>query len=189
MARMLDLTQADYPWRQAPMPGSNMDLDMVRLDADAPTFAILGRFGPGFERLQRGGYHHAEEFIVLDGYLELEGIRLNVGDLTLVPPIYLRTRMLAPEGCTVLAWFGGPAIFRDEQDLGTPCSDPIVTVPIRSAAAGTLLTAPESVWTKHDSESVVDGLDGELIDVGLTRWQRIGAASTPEGPFVSRVQR
>lgn len=191
MARIqeLDLTFDEYDWREAPMPGANSNLDLVRLESSGSTFAILGRFPAGFERLERGGYQHAEEFIVLDGYLELEGERREVGDLTIVPANFLRTRMLAPVGCTVLAWFGGPAIFHKEAELGTPTQDPIVSVSLADAVAGEVLATPQVVWTKHDPGPLPQDAIGDAVDIELSRWQRLTGGQRSDLPYLTRIER
>src|SRR4051794_13506748 len=131
----LDLTLPDQPWREVPMPGANLGFELVPLASAGETFAILGRFPAGFDRSAVGGYFSAEEFLVLDGSLEIEGQQYVRGDLTFIPSHFLRTRMLSPQGCTVLAWFGGPAIFRTADEIG----DDAVTDGIESVAVDAML--------------------------------------------------
>ncbi|GAA0715588.1 hypothetical protein Drose_23750 [Dactylosporangium roseum] len=190
-----DLTRGDHRWREAPMPGANRGIELVRLDSTGDTFAILGRFPAGFERVRPGGYLAGEEFIVLTGFLDLEGVRRHPGDLTYVPPRFLRTDMRAPEGCTVLAWFGGPAVFRPAEQLDGAVMDGIVTVSVKGAAAGPLLSTPGADWVVHAPGEPVTEAEGDSVDVGLTWWHRL-AAGAPAGPGdggrvvrVVRVQR
>lgn len=62
----------DQPWVSAPMPASTHPLKVVRLASGRGRLTILARFPAGFTRLGAGGYAASEEFLVLDGELELE---------------------------------------------------------------------------------------------------------------------
>lgn len=169
----LDLTAVDHPWRTVPMPGSNGSIDLVPLASAAGAFTILGRFPAGFERLTPGGYVCAEEFLVLDGALELEGTTYTRGDLTLVPAHLLRTEMRSPRGCLLLAWFGGPAEFRAPDELGT--------------AEGAIVSGTLPAWSTRPPEA---GEPADVVDAGLRTWRRQGADApaidTSPGSLVRR---
>ncbi|GGM45982.1 hypothetical protein ACFFX1_22045 [Dactylosporangium sucinum] len=187
-----DLTRRDHRWREVPMPGANLGLELLRLDSTGDTFAILGRFPAGFERIRPGGYLAAEEFIVLTGFLDIEGVRRHPGDLTYIPPRFLRTDMRAPEGCTVLAWFGGPAVFHSAERLDGAVTDGIVTVSVQDAAAGPLLSTPAADWVVFAPGEPVTEAEGDSVAVGLTWWHRLSAGTPPgtgDGGRVVRVQR
>lgn len=171
----LDLTAAEQPWRQVPMPGANMGVDLVPLASAGETFALLVRFPAGFDRSTPGGYVCAEEFVVLDGFVEIEGHRYGRGDLTFIPAHFLRTSMVAPEGCTAIAWFGGPAVFRTADELG----DEAVSTGIESVALDALL-GDDFLVTSEARWSVdldVTGPDDDGIDLALTRWWHGAAAA------------
>lgn len=151
------------------MPGANLGFELVPLASAGETFAILGRFPAGFDRSAVGGYFSAEEFLVLDGSLEIEGQQYVRGDLTFIPSYFLRTRMLSPQGCTVLAWFGGPAIFRTADELGNDA----LTVGITSVRVDALLgedfmVTPEARWSVGRS---VGSAVADEIDLELSRWR------------------
>jgi len=176
----LDLT-ADHELRPAPMPGANLPLDLVRLDSPADRFSILGRFPAGFERTVPGGYAAAEEFLVLDGELELEGRLLGRGDLTVVPAGYPRTGMRSERGCLVLAWFGGLPDFRPHDEL--PACDARVTT-VRVDGDDELPESPVASWARGE----VPAGDGpvELVTAGLDRWTRAGTPAPGAGDLVRR---
>lgn len=173
----LDLTAAEQPWRQVPMPGANQGVDLVPLASSGQTFALLVRFPAGFDRSTPGGYVCAEEFVVLDGFVEIEGRRYGRGDLTFIPAHYLRTSMLAPEGCTAIAWFGGPAVFRTVDELGGEA----VTTGIESVALDALLGADFLVTSEARWSVDLDatGPDDDGVDLALSRWWH-GAAAVDE---------
>lgn len=179
----LDLTAAEQPWREVPMPGANLGLELVPLASSGETFSILGRFPAGFDRPTQGGYFGAEEFLVLDGYLELEGQRYSRGDLTYIPANYLRTTMQAPEGCTVLAWFGGAAIFRTADELGDAAvTDGIVSVPVDALLGEDFLVTSEARWSFGD---IATQADDDGVDLAMSTWWH-GAAGG-EGLVLRRV--
>lgn len=102
------------------MPGANSPIQTVRLAATSAPFAILGRFPAGFERLAHGGYTVAEEFVILDGSLRLDGQWLKKRTLVHVGAGRLRQELVSPKGCLVLAWFEGPPEFLPEEQLTAP---------------------------------------------------------------------
>lgn len=164
----LDLTSTEQPWREVPMPGANLGLELVPLASAGETFTILGRFPAGFDRPTPGGYFGAEEFLVLDGYLEIEGQRYVRGDLTYIPASFLRTTMQAPEGCTVLAWFGGAAIFRTADELGDGAvTEGVVSVHVDALLAEDFLVTAEARWSVGEQATPNEG-DG--VDLAMTTW-------------------
>lgn len=164
----LDLTASEQPWREVPMPGANLGLELVPLASAGETFTILGRFPAGFDRPTPGGYFGAEEFLVLDGHLEIEGRRYVRGDLTFIPANYLRTAMQAPEGCTVLAWFGGAAIFRTADELGDKAvSEGVVSVSLDALLGEDFLVTSEARWSLGQAATEADD-DG--VDLAMTTW-------------------
>ncbi|HZJ07399.1 MAG TPA: hypothetical protein VFD59_18335 [Nocardioidaceae bacterium] len=171
------------------MPGANLGFKLVRMDSTGETVAMLGRFPAGFERHEPGGYVASEEFLVLEGYLDLEGVRYRPGDLTLIPRRFLRTAMSAPEGCTVLAWFGGPAIWRPESELKDAATEGVESVSIAAAPAGYLLSAPEADWTKHNEDEPDAVPEGDAVDAALTQWWRTGLGAEPEFAVAAYVVR
>ncbi len=174
------------------MSGANLPLELVRLESAGDTFAILGRFPAGFERPIPGGYACAEEFLVLDGGLELEGMRLARGALCFIPAHHVRAPMRAPRGCTVLAWFSGPAIFRPAEDLDSAPAADIAMAAVQAAPTGTrLLHTTESDWDIIDAERLAAWtLPVDLVDLALTTWARVGPEAPrdlPPGMLLARV--
>lgn len=179
----LDLTAPEQPWREVPMPGANQGLELVPLASSGETFAILGRFPAGFDRPTPGGYFGAEEFLVLDGHLEIEGRRYSRGDLTYIPANYLRTSMQAPEGCTVLAWFGGAAIFRTAEELGDAAvTEGIVSVGVDALLSSDFLVTSEASWSVGD---LLTGPDDDGVDLAMSTWWH--GAADHEGLILRRV--
>ena len=84
---------------------------LVRLPSDVPGrgFTVLVRFPVGWSRPHSGFYESTEEIIVLEGWLQMSGETLAVGDYGWYPAGYLRSDTSCPEGALVLAWFSGPA--------------------------------------------------------------------------------
>ena len=70
-------------------------------------FRAFVRFPAGWFRPDVGHYAVAEEFLVLEGELELNGISRKRGDLAWIPAWTLRRDLGSTTGCLVFAWFGG----------------------------------------------------------------------------------
>ena len=166
------LTRPHEAWREVPMPGSNLPLELVRLDASDDVLAMYAHFPQGFERPTSGGYEVAEEFLVLDGELRLDDWVLHRGDLSYVPAGTLRRTMSSATGCTVLAWFGGPANFRPAAELvPDETGGDRRTLSVLDAPVGELLAVSSATWTIHADASTV-GCADDVIDLGLQGWSR-----------------
>ena len=178
MARVtrLDLRAPDQAWRHVDMPGANLGIDLVPLQASDGTFAILGCFPAGFERPGPGGYLVAEEFLVVDGALELEGTVVERGALGFVPARCVRTLMRSPGGCTVLAWFGGPADYRPAAELSGCVGTGMQIVAALDARRGSvLLHTDEARWEIADvaGQPLLDRT-ADVVDLDLHTWARVG---------------
>lgn len=187
-ATELDLRCPERAWRQVPMTGSNAALDVVPLASAPGALTMVARFPAGFERLVPGGYEASEEFLVLDGEIELEGVAYARGALTFLPPRYLRTGMVSPGGCTVLAWWGGSAEFLPASRLSGAVREGLVSVVPDATSAGEVLSASGAAWTAHPTAPAEPLGDGDVVDLALTRWQRVGAPGSVGPPFLHRAQ-
>ncbi len=172
----VDLTVAP-PWRSIPMPGSEQQLDVVRLASPRDRLTLHCRFPVGFERTVPGGYAVSEEFLVLEGELEIGERTCVPGDLVVVPARYLRPGMRAPRGCRVLAWFGGPADFVEAGGLQA-CHEPLVSVPTAAAARGHLAASDAGTWSRGavpEGDGVVEVVSGDLAS-----WRRGDVTPGPD---------
>lgn len=95
--------------RSVPMPGANGPVQLRRLHLDRTTLASLSvvRFPTGWVRPITGHYLVGEEFVVLEGRLELNGAVHVRGDWAWLPAGTTRTHTATPVGATALAWFSG----------------------------------------------------------------------------------
>jgi hypothetical protein len=92
--------------------------------------------------------------------------------LVSVPAYLLRTGMNAPSGCTVLAWFSGPAEFVPAAALEDSAHDGLDAVDVLSSSPGIVLETAFSQWIRLPAgEPLPDG-DGDVLDAGLGWWQR-----------------
>lgn len=184
----LDLSVPNERWRDVVMPGANAPFGLTRLDSPEDEFVVHGRFPAGFERIVPGGYVVAEEFLVLEGALFIEGAQYRRGDLTYIPARFLRTDMYSPAGCTVLAWFGGAAIFHKELDLPDPSTTGIRTISVLDANPGQLMDAEQASWDVLTPSTEVTTATGDLVDAGLGRWRRVSGTVVPTGPDLLRTR-
>lgn len=171
------------------MPGANRPLDLVRLESSGDTFAILGRFPAGFERPLTGGYAVAEEFVVVGGALELEGTTVGPGTLCYVPAHHRRAPMRSPDGCTVLAWFAGPPLFRPAEELRPSPGAGVAIVPVGQGVPGTsLLVTSEAEWRIADPVSLRGPQRTvDVVDLAWTRWARLRPGDPPSRLPAGRV--
>ena len=179
----VDLTVPGAAWREIAMPAANLAFLATRLDSVEGELAMHGRFPAGFTRPVAGGYQVPEEFLVIEGELVVSGTTYRRGDLTYVPARHLRTDMSSADGCTVLAWFGGPAIFHTEDELDGGHWEGLVSVSVLEGR-GPLLVARDIEWATT-AGAVGPGVS-DLVEDGLRRWRRVSGPTTAVPPALAR---
>ena len=103
---MHELAFAALSWRAAPMPGAR-PVEMALLPKLPDNgFRAFVRFPAGWSRAEVGHYAVAEEFLVLEGELALNGEAWKKGDLAWIPARQRRHGLHTRTGCLVFAWFG-----------------------------------------------------------------------------------
>jgi hypothetical protein len=104
----------ELAWQDFDIPSGNMPVQTVRLQNDEPTRALtlLVRFPDGWERAAAGSYDCAEEFVVLEGALLMNGMTYRPDDWVYVPASVQRKNTSAPAGALALARFAGPVRWR-----------------------------------------------------------------------------
>lgn len=177
-------------WRRMALPGAEADVELARLHVDPDTAASLSlvRFPPGWSRPGEGCYPVGEEIAVLDGALEVSGVKLRAGDYGWVPPRVPRTGTASPEGALVLAMFAGvPQWLTDPAECGTGqvLAQPFHLGPLRPAADDV------PGWSVVvDEVTAVTDSDRDLLDVAGGRWALVPAgvaAPAVEGPVQART--
>jgi hypothetical protein len=103
-----------------PIPDSHPPVGSVRLHSgESGWFSAVVRFPRGWLRDVKGAYAAAEEFVLLDGTLEMNGLRHAPGSAVRVPQHGVRWRTESPDGALALAWFSGSATWeRVSADAG-----------------------------------------------------------------------
>lgn len=185
----LAVDAGEQPWQTAPMPAANLPIELVRLDAAGDTFAILARFPAGFSRPVAGSYPVAEEFVVLRGALDVEGVTAEPGTLCFIPADHMRSPMRSPDGCTVLAWFAGPPRFRPAADDTASPAGAVAMVAVEQATTR-LLRTTEATWEIADPAAIDATVPVDVVDLGWTRWARLGVdqrVELPAGPVLARI--
>ena len=89
------------------MPGASpVEMALLPKLADK-AFRAFVRFPAGWSRPDAGHYAVAEEFLVLEGELGLNGRTWKRGELAWIPAWQRRRDLGSTTGCLVFAWFGG----------------------------------------------------------------------------------
>jgi hypothetical protein len=109
-AVVVDLRAGGLRWRPMTIPGSTPDVELARLYVDAATRASVSlvRFPPGWARPGVGHYPCAELFVVLDGVLEVTGVRYAAGEYGYLPARFVRAGSRSVTGCLAVGWFSAP---------------------------------------------------------------------------------
>lgn len=174
----VDLDDPGLDWIESTIPGSSPPVRLVRLHADAETGAsvTLVAFPPGWTRPGTGHYPCAEEFVVLDGRIEITGEVYPAGEYVYLPPRATRTDgVVGPEGCRALAWFSGrPAWTPGEASISADHA--AQDVPLDAAGPGAGRDrhheVPGTSVVLGNSETTGDALDAvrDAVSVAGRRW-------------------
>ena len=101
------------PWRREPATTGRADVDAKVLsadDTDGSSTCIL-RFAAGWQRTEPEYLAAHEEFLVLDGWLEIDGQRYDTHCYGFLPANYPRSSARAPEGAVLLTmYYGKPTV-------------------------------------------------------------------------------
>jgi hypothetical protein len=98
---------ASLSWREAPMPGApSVEMALLPKLPDG-AFRAFVRFPKNWSRPDVGHYAVAEEFVVLEGSLSLNGRTWHAGGHAWIPAFERRRDLGSASGCLVFAWFGG----------------------------------------------------------------------------------
>ncbi len=109
-----------YDWRAVEIPGGTIAVSLVRLAIDRQSLVSqsLVQFPPGWARPNPGWYSADEEFLILEGVLNMSGATYRAGDYAYIPASYVRSASTTPEGSLILAWFSGKALWSEATDHG-----------------------------------------------------------------------
>lgn len=173
--RPLDLlaVPADAPgWVQMTIPGGTPQVRLLRLHVDRATKASVSLvvFPAGWRRPDIGHYLSGEEFVVLQGSLTVSGAEHEAGQWVWVPPLATRSDSSAPRGALALAWFSGPATWRDGE--GEPAATAAVVSarpvpgPLRVRRPG----VPGESCLLAELPTGAEPVERELLSLADARW-------------------
>lgn len=99
---------SELDWATAPMPDSSGDVSLARLpQLGDGGFRAFVRFPPGWRRAVAGSYPAAEEILILEGDLAMNGATWREGAHVWAPADALREDSASAAGCLAFAWFAG----------------------------------------------------------------------------------
>lgn len=190
MLQSLDVP--DSSWLDLTIPGSTPEVRLARLHADPVTRASVSlvRFPPGWSRPGAGYYTAAEEFVVLEGAIEVVGSH-GVGEYVYLPPRTVRTATVSPGGALVLAWFSGIPTWVTGEPEVAPAGPPVVRTPhgvLRADAA----EVPGEYAVLPGAHAAALSVDADVFDPVARRWGWLPAGTVPpavDGPLHVRSWR
>jgi hypothetical protein len=179
---LIDL-RADDPdsWQTVTLPGSNLPVRLRRLHADPETKASVSlvRFPAGWRRPITGYYSAAEEFVVLDGAIEVIATH-GPGEYVYLPPRTVRVNTNSPSGALVVAYFSQAP----KWDEGTPANPPSAE-PVYGRPTGVMR---ESTAEVRGGFRAVDYLpaeplptDSDILYLDEQTWEWVPAGAVPSG--------
>lgn len=157
------LRESDLEWIDFEIPDSSAAVKIGRFRFDKQGMTALVRFPPGWDRPVAGHYEAEEQFLVLDGDLNVGGVDYSAGDFGQWRALQVRTVSSSKSGALTIAYFDGPARWKRTDDDEDPDPAqvrlPLKRVECRLSAAPAhadveLFSVPERswVWVKAGDE-------------------------------------
>lgn len=163
-------------WFEITIPGSDRPAEMHVLHADPDSGASLSmvRFPAGWRRDEIGHYTPAEEFVVLDGTLEV-GRAFTAGDYVYLPPRTVREVSFTEHGALVVAWFSAKAAWEVGAPSVPPAGDPVV-----SRATGVLRADAAEVPGRYEvgASATVREAGADVLDPAGWQWEWVPAGES-----------
>lgn len=180
----------DLDWAPFHIPASTagVHIAVLRLEPATGARTVVVRFPPGWARPGTGSYTAAEEFVVIEGVLEMSGHRFEPSDWAYVPRGAARHRTRTPDGALAVARFSGPtrwlaettgtAIVRGRVECGAP--EAARADPLGTGGRAWLVREgdPDSGWlVEPGSSRAPSDLDAEVVSVAVRTWAWVPAGA------------
>lgn len=169
------------------MPGAAAPVRLARLPAlPDGAFRAFVRFPARWSRPQPGYYAAAEEFLVLEGDLALDGHTWGAGGYAWIPGLVVRRDTRSRAGALVFAWFAAVPrwIAGDPPTLG---GEEIAGYAHWSQAPGGLLHRGPSHWTRAGRRGDLAVAGGETLGLETLSWGYGEVVGDPEEVVMLRV--
>ena len=148
-----DSLNADLESVSVPSASGPFHVHQLHFDPPTKASAVVVRFPAGWTRTA-GMYTCAEHAVVLDGEVQLDGIRWKAGEGFVVPAFQPRHLTFSP-GALVIAWFSGRPVWQEEN----PASNEIeLQIP-----------SPNS-WTGDEVTSHFD-----VVSIDNRKWRHVAS--------------
>lgn len=160
-------------------------LEVHPLRRDDNTSVLFVRFPAGWTRRGPAICAAAEEFVVLDGSIEVNGSLLGPGSVAHVPAGAVRATTTSAAGCTAVAWFLGP--LRWDAAPAAEAS-PLLTWHPWDGPGGGEWSTPVATWSLMLAHSDAPGpTPGDVVDLDDRAWAPLTAGVRPPHPRGSRM--
>jgi hypothetical protein len=175
------------------MPGSNAPVQLAQLPrADDDAFRAFVRFPSGWSRPAAGHYAAAEEFLILEGELQLNDTTWRVGGYAWIPARRVRSGSRSESGGLAFAWFAGVPRWIAGEPSQPPSSPVVSFARWHDAPEGKLYSGPEhQTWIVERRQIASLGITGKHCEtLGLrSRAWRMDATheDDPAEPVLLRV--
>lgn len=114
------VNESDLDWVDFEIPDSSAPVRIGRFRLDKEGMTALVRFPPGWDRPVAGYYEAEEQFLVLEGDLNVGGIEYAVGDFGNWKANQVRRVSSSESGALTIAYFDGPARWKRVESSDEP---------------------------------------------------------------------
>ena len=184
---------ASLDWKTVEMPGSNAPVQLAQLPRAADdAFRAFVRFPSGWSRPAAGHYAVAEEFLILEGDLQLNDTTWRTGGYAWIPSRRVRMGSRSESGCLAFAWFMSAPRWIPGKAAEPASLDDVTFADWREVPGGKLYSGPEHhtwiVERRQISSMQITGKHCETLGLRSRAW-RMDAAhdGDPAEPVLLRV--
>jgi hypothetical protein len=156
-------------------------------------FRAFVRFPPGWSRPGAGHYAVAEEFLILEGDLQLNDTIWHAGGYAWIPARRVRSGSRSESGCLAFAWFASVPRWIAGEPSQPPSSRVVSFAQWRDAPEGKLYSGPEHhTWVVERQQIASLGIAGkhcETLGLYSRAWRMDAAAheGDPAEPVLLRT--
>jgi hypothetical protein len=173
---------ASLEWKRADMPESNAPVELAPLPRLADgAFRAFVRFPAGWRRPAAGHYPVAEELLIVEGDLGMNGVTWRAGGYAWVPARKLRLESRSDSGCLAFAWFAATPRWISGEPAEAPLPQDVTLAHWRDAPQGRLYAGPEHrtwiVERRQIARLAASGMSCETLGLGDRAWR---SAATDE---------
>lgn len=176
------------------MPASNAPVQLAPLPRlQDGAFRAFVRFPAGWARPAAGHYTAAEELLILEGDLGMNGMTWRAGGYAWIPANRVRSASRSESGCLAFAWFASAPRWIPGEPATAALAGDVSLAHWRDAPEGKLYAGPEHhtwiVERQHIALLAAPGMRSETLGLCDRAWRSDAAREPGDDPTAAVLLR